>query len=144
MHQLLALNLRPLITQFSFPEPLDFIIQHCVGEYPTPTKNMNLNQIDYLRQRHPEVQFGFSTHEDPSDTRLVQMAVAKGAVSFEKHVGIPTVEWPLNLYSADLDQTRTWLLAAREAKEACGELTKRYEPTSEERNSLQPCNGRLP
>lgn len=115
---------------------LDFIIQHCVGEYPTPTKNMNLNQIDYLRQRHPEVRFGFSTHEDPSDTRLVQMAVAKGAVSFEKHVGIPTAEWPLNLYSSDLDQTRAWLLAAREAKDACGELTKRYEPTSEERNSL--------
>ena len=115
---------------------LDFIIQHCVGEYPTPTKNMNLNQIDYLRQRHPEVRFGFSTHEDPSDTRLIQMAVAKGAVSFEKHVGIPTVEWPLNLYSSDLEQTRAWLLAAREAKEACGELTTRYEPTSEERNSL--------
>ena len=115
---------------------LEFIIQHCVGEYPTPLLNMNLNQIDYLKDRHPEVQFGFSTHEDPSDTRLVQMAVAKGAVSFEKHVGIPTEEFSLNLYSSDLEQTRAWLAAARDAKLACGELTARYKPTDEERNSL--------
>jgi len=115
---------------------LDFIIQHCVGEYPTPLLNMNLNQIDYLKDRHPEVRFGFSTHEDPSDTRLVQMAVAKGAVSFEKHVGIPTPEWPLNLYSSNLDQTRAWLAAARDAKVACGVLTERYKPTDRERNSL--------
>jgi len=115
---------------------LEFIIQHCVGEYPTPLLNMNLNQIDYLKDRHPEVRFGFSTHEDPSDTRLVQMAVAKGAVSFEKHVGIPTEEFSLNLYSSDLEQTRAWLAAARDAKLACGELTARYKPTDEERNSL--------
>ena len=115
---------------------LDFIIQHCVGEYPTPLPNMNLNQLDYLKDRHPDVRFGFSTHEDPSDTRLVQMAVAKGAVSFEKHVGIQTAEWPLNLYSSDLDQTRAWLEAARDAKLACGALTERYKPTDQERNSL--------
>jgi len=64
------------------------------------------------------------------------MAVAKGAVSFEKHVGIPTEEFSLNLYSSDLEQTRAWLAAARDAKLACGELTARYKPTDEERNSL--------
>ena len=32
---------------------VDFIMQHCVGEYPTLPKNMNLNQLDYLRNRHP-------------------------------------------------------------------------------------------
>ena len=44
---------------------LDFVVQHCVGEYPTPYENMNLNQIDFLKLRHPEVRFGFSTHEGP-------------------------------------------------------------------------------
>ena len=59
---------------------VDFSLQHCVGEYPTPLENMNLNQIDHLRERHPDVRFGFSTHESPDNTDLVRMAIAKGAV----------------------------------------------------------------
>jgi len=115
---------------------LDFVIQHCVGEYPTRYENMNLNQIDFLKGRHPEVRFGFSTHEDPSDTRLIQMAVAKGAVSFEKHVGVPTPDWPLNAYSSDLSQTSKWLSAAEKALMACGAKGYRYEPSELERDSL--------
>ncbi len=115
---------------------LDFIIQHCVGEYPTPYENMNLNQIDFLKERHSDVRFGFSTHEEPSDTRLIQMAVAKGAVSFEKHVGIPTEDWPLNAYSSDLSQTSEWLSAGETALLACGATGHRYEPSELEKSSL--------
>lgn len=115
---------------------IDFIIQHCVGEYPTPYSNMNLNQMDFLKSRHPEVRFGFSTHEKPDDTRLVQMAIAKGAVSLEKHVGRPTAEWPLNAYSSTLEQTNNWLEAAQLALIACGDKGSRYEPSERETSSL--------
>jgi D-lyxose ketol-isomerase len=98
---------------------------------------MNLNQIDFLKKRHPEVRFGFSTHEDPSDTRLVQMAIAKGAVSLEKHVGQPTDKWPLNAYSANLDETASWLDAARMALIACGGQNARYIPSETETASLR-------
>ena len=37
----------------------DFILQHCVGEYPTTYEKMNLNQIDFLKKRHPNLRFGF-------------------------------------------------------------------------------------
>ena len=115
---------------------LDFVIQHCVGEYPTPYERMNLNQIDYLKERHSDVRFGFSTHEDPSDTRLVQMAISKGAISLEKHVGVPTEDWPLNAYSSNLSQTLEWLNAAESALLACGTSGQRYEPSETERSSL--------
>jgi sialic acid synthase SpsE/mannose-6-phosphate isomerase-like protein (cupin superfamily) len=115
---------------------VDFIIQHCVGEYPTPHENMNLNQIDFLRNRHPEVRFGFSTHENPDDTELVKMVIAKGAVSLEKHVGCPTRKWPLNAYSSTLEQTKSWLESARSALVACGNKITRYIPSKNETDSL--------
>ena len=116
-------------------------MQHCVGEYPTLPKNMNLNQLDYLRNRHPNVRFGFSTHEDPDDTNLIQIAIAKGAVSFEKHVGLPTSDWPLNAYSGNLAQTRKWLDAAERAIIACGPAGQRYLPPKRKLRVSVHCNG---
>ena len=115
----------------------DFVIQHCVGEYPTQTEKMNLNQIDFLKDRYSDVRFGFSTHENPEDTDLIKIAVAKGAESFERHVGVPTPEWPLNQYSSNLDQIRKWLDAARFALTACGKSSERYQPSEEENSALR-------
>ena len=53
-----------------------FSLMHCVAEYPTAPENQQLNQIDLLRQRYPEVEIGFSTHESPEDTLSVQLTVA--------------------------------------------------------------------
>ena len=64
------------------------------------------------------------------------MAVAKGAVSFEKHVGVATENWPLNAYSSNLLQTTEWLSAAESAVLACGANGHRYEPSELERSSL--------
>jgi quercetin dioxygenase-like cupin family protein len=64
------------------------------------------------------------------------MAVAKGARVFERHVGVPTPDAPLNAYSMNPDQTRRWLEAAVEALEACGEGAHRYQPTRDEAESL--------
>lgn len=109
---------------------------HCIGEYPTPRAHFQLNQIDWLRHRYPLHAIGFSSHEDPGDTRLVQLALAKGARIFEKHVGLPLPEAPLNAYSCDPAQIAAWLGAAREALEACGAPEGRYAPTREEAESL--------
>lgn len=109
---------------------------HCVAEYPTPVNRFQLNQIDFLRNRYPSHAIGFSTHESPDNTRFVQLAVAKGTRVFEKHVGLPLPEAPLNAYSATPDQTAAWLAALMEALEACGEATGRYVPSQEEGASL--------
>ena len=45
----------------------DLTIMHCVGEYPTETTNLQLNQIGMLVERYPDVKIVYSTHEDPND-----------------------------------------------------------------------------
>lgn len=114
----------------------DFIIQHCVGEYPTPLSRMHLNQIDFLQKRYPDTRFGFSTHENPNNKSLIRIALSKGAVSLEKHVGVPTAKWPLNLYSANPQQTDDWLSAGNETLITLGKSIKRYTPSAIEKNSL--------
>lgn len=98
----------------------NFAILHCVGEYPTPNERLNLNQIDVLRQRYPNLRIGFSTHEDPANTDIVKLAIAKGVTLFEKHVGLATPEYPINAYSATPKQVEQWLRAARDARSICG------------------------
>lgn len=63
----------------------DFCLMHCVGEYPTSRNNLELNQIDVLRQRYPEVPIGYSTHEDPNNFEAIKIAISKGAVVFERN-----------------------------------------------------------
>jgi sialic acid synthase SpsE/mannose-6-phosphate isomerase-like protein (cupin superfamily) len=98
----------------------NFAILHCVGEYPTPEERMHLSQVDFLRARYPGVRIGFSTHEDPRQTDIIKMAIAKGVTLFEKHVGLPTGAYSQNAYSADPEQVRAWLQAAQRALSICG------------------------
>jgi len=109
---------------------------HCIGEYPTPAAHFQLNQIDFLKGRYPQHTIGFSSHENPADASLVQMALAKGARVFEKHVGVALEGAPLNAYSASPEQMAAWLKAAAGALEICGATPGRYEPRPEETESL--------
>lgn len=114
----------------------DLTLMHCVAEYPTRSERAQLGQIDLLRARYPELRIGFSTHEDPADTRMVQLAVAKGCAVFEKHVGVETETYAINGYSATPEQIRAWLAAAQDAFERCGSSSTREEIAPEERASL--------
>lgn len=115
----------------------EFVIMHCVGEYPTPSERMNLSQIDFLRNRFPGIRVGFSTHEDPDDCDIIKLAIAKGAVVFEKHVGVPTEKYQLNAYSASPQQVERWLVAAQQAVTLCGTGDRRVPANPEEAASLR-------
>ena len=115
----------------------DCAIMHCVGEYPTADEKLHINQIDLLQQRYPGVRIGFSTHEDPSNTDIVKMAVAKGATIFEKHVGVETEKFALNAYSASPLQIQAWLEAARYAFTVCGVGDQRLPENTAEKASLR-------
>ncbi len=115
----------------------NFAIMHCVGEYPTPDEHLHLSQIDHLRARYPGVRIGFSTHESPAHTDVVKLAVAKGVTLFEKHVGLPTVRYPLNAYSAGPEQVGAWLAAAQSAWTICGVGDERLPPNPAEIASLR-------
>ena len=77
----------------------DFAFMHCIGEYPTPVENSNLNRINVLREEFPDIEIGFSTHESPDVDSLAPVAVAMGCTIVEKHVGVPTDTIDLNAYS---------------------------------------------
>lgn len=109
-----------------------FAIMHCVGQYPTLENQLQLNQIDFLKKRYPDVIVGFSTHESPDNFDAIKLAIAKGAEIFEKHVGLKTDKYSLNSYSAAPEQARAWLDAARKAYDGCGVADKRHESATQE------------
>ena len=114
----------------------DFALMHCVAEYPTMAKQLELNQIDLMKKRYPHVGIGYSTHEAPENMDAVKLAVAKGARIFEKHVGVKTDQYALNDYSASPAQIVAWLAAAMQAYEMCGVTDERKPFSAQEIDSL--------
>jgi N-acetylneuraminate synthase len=97
-----------------------FALMHCVALYPTPGDKLHLNQIEQLKNRFPDIPVGFSTHENPDNYSAVQIAYAKGARLFERHVGLETDEYKLNAYSSTAEQIAKWIQAYHDVVEACG------------------------
>lgn len=124
------------VVNFFTNRGIDFSLMHCVAEYPTLNENLQLNQIDFYKDNFPNIRIGFSTHESPDNDMPVRIAVAKGAEIFEKHVGVPTDTITLNGYSANPEQVKKWLVAAREAYAICGTKNQRYESTEKEQSDL--------
>ena len=61
-------------------------ILHCVSQYPTEPKNVNLNSIRYLIKTYPGYRIGYSDHTVGISTPVA--AVAMGAQIIEKHITI--------------------------------------------------------
>ncbi len=115
----------------------DFCLMHCVGEYPTKESNLELNQIDILRQRYPEVPIGYSTHEYPNNFDAIKIAIGKGAMVFERHVGVKTKKYNINAYSSTPSQIKKWLSSAKEALHMCTTKDSRREFSEKELSDLQ-------
>jgi sialic acid synthase SpsE/uncharacterized cupin superfamily protein len=99
---------------------IDYSIMHCVSIYPIPDEHFQLNQIDFLKNRYPARNIGWSTHENQDDLMPIAVAVAKGATLFERHVGIQTEKHQLNNYSSTPEQLDKWFKAFQKAKVLCG------------------------
>lgn len=59
-------------------------ILHCVSEYPTQPKNVNLHTITYLEKNYPKHKIGYSDHTIGISAPVA--AVAMGATIIEKHI----------------------------------------------------------
>jgi N-acetylneuraminate synthase len=108
-------------------------INHCVSLYPTEDSQLEINQIDFLRQRYPHVTVGFSSHEYHSWDASMFLAYAKGARTFERHIDIDDDGVKVSPYCSTPAQVDTWFKAFRKAKEMCGggAQTKRVPPVGE-------------
>lgn len=109
-------------------------INHCVSLYPSEKSDLELNQIDFLKNRYPNNIIGFSTHEKNDDIESAMMiAYAKGARTFERHIDIDNGEFKVSPYCstpADLDR---WIKAYQKARILCGNSSesKRIAPKEE-------------
>jgi len=108
-------------------------INHCVSIYPSEDFEIELNQIDFLRNRYPNHVIGFSTHEYRDWTSSMLMAYAKGARTFERHIDIQTEGMTVSPYCTVPEQADTWFKAFQRAKRMCGApgTQKRLPPQKE-------------
>jgi len=106
-------------------------INHCVSIYPSEDNELELNQIDFLKNRYPDLTIGFSSHEYHNWEWSMMIAYAKGARTFERHIDIDDGTIKLAPYNSLPDQVDTWFKAFKKAKEMCG------SPGSAKKNSLE-------
>lgn len=108
-------------------------INHCVSLYPSEESELQMNQIDFLRERYPGKVVGFSSHEHRDMVGSMLIAYAKGARTFERHIDIHTEDHPITPYCATPEQIDLWFQSFRRAKSMCGlPQTAKYEPSQRE------------
>jgi N-acetylneuraminate synthase len=95
-------------------------INHCVSLYPSEDFELELNQIDYLRQRYPDHVVGFSTHEKTDWQNSMLISYAKGARTWERHIDIDYQNIPVSPYCTLPNQADEWFKAFKKAAEMCG------------------------
>jgi len=95
-------------------------LNHCVSLYPTEDRDLELNQIDFLKDRYPDNTIGLSTHEYQDWEMSMAIAYAKGARTFERHIDIDADGIPVAAYCSQPHQMDIWFRAFRKAKRMCG------------------------
>jgi sialic acid synthase SpsE len=98
-------------------------INHCVAAYPTQAFEMELNQVDYFKNRYTDNIIGLSTHESHDTNDYINcmfVAVAKGVRLFERHIDIDSDGAKISPYSYTPKQVDAWFKAYNKAKEMCG------------------------
>lgn len=114
-------------------------INHCVSIYPCEKSELELNQIDFLKNRYPNHVIGFSTHEYNDDIELSMLiAYAKGARTFERHIDLDFEgKKPCKHCSTPSDLDR-WIKAYKKAQKICGSSsTKKKIPSQKELDYIE-------
>jgi N-acetylneuraminate synthase len=108
-------------------------INHCVSLYPSEDADLEINQVDFLKNRYPENVIGFSSHEYTDWEFSIMMAYAKGARTFERHIDIQDEGYQVSKYCSLPHQIDTWFKAFHKAQEMCGApgTQKRIPPAKE-------------
>ena len=88
-------------------------------------KSLQLNQIDFLKKRYPDIIIGFSSHEYTSWDYSIMIAYSKGARTFERHIDIDHENIPVSKYCSLPEQADTWFKAFHKVKEFCGNSSEK-------------------
>ncbi len=125
-------DLDDLVTFFD-NRNIPLAINHCVSLYPSEDRDLEMNQIDFLRERYPNHTIGFSTHEYHDWSSSMLIAYAKGARTFERHIDIEADGVAVSPYCSLPHQVDTWFKAFHKAREMCGGSSRSKRiPTGQE------------
>lgn len=108
------------LVKFFANRNIPLAINHCVSLYPSEDHELEMNQIDFLRDRYPQNVIGFSTHEFHDWHSSILIAYAKGARTFERHIDIEADGIPVSPYCSLPHQVDEWFKAWKKAVEMCG------------------------
>jgi len=105
------------------------ILLICTSQYPTPPEDVNLLKLITLKKTFPDLIFGFSDHTQ--NTIASTMAIAMGALVFEKHFTLDhALEGPDHWFSANMSELKDWIMAIKTAYDMMGDSIIR--PTKKE------------
>lgn len=102
-------------------------INHCVSLYPSEDSDLELNQLDYLKNRYPDHIIGLSSHEYHDWFSSMLISYGKGARTWERHIDIEYPEGDkrsVSKYCSLPEQVDTWFKAFKKAEEMSGSSTK--------------------
>lgn len=112
------------VVKFFNNRDIKIAINHCVSKYPTEDAELELNQIDYLKDKYQDHIIGLSTHEYHDWTSSMYISYAKGVRTWERHIDIP---YPKNheqkevsSYCSLPEQIDEWFKAFNKAILMCG------------------------
>jgi sialic acid synthase SpsE len=112
-------QLDDLVSFFS-SRGIPLAVNHCVSLYPSEDDELELNQIDYLKNRYPEHIIGLSTHEYHDWHSSMFLSYAKGARTWERHVDIELDKVPVSPYCSLPENIDEWFRAFKKSEEMCG------------------------
>ena len=112
------------VVRFFTNRSIPIAINHCVSKYPTEDEELELNQIDYLKNKFPNNIIGLSTHEYHDWTSSMYISYAKGVRTWERHIDIPYPndheQKEVSLYCSLPSQIDEWFKAYNKAVAMCG------------------------
>jgi N-acetylneuraminate synthase len=123
------------LVEYFTSRDIPFALNHCVSLYPSEDSDLEIDQIDFLKERYPNITIGFSTHEHRDWHDSILIAYAKGARTFERHVDIDFEGVPVSSYCTKPEQADIWFRAFKKAQEMCGHgaAERRSVPEGERR-----------
>jgi sialic acid synthase SpsE len=106
----------------------DFALLHCVPEYPTEIKNIQLNQLRFLEMRFPNIEIGLSMHYQ-------DLSYASYYNVHEFHIKLNTYNG--NSYSLPIEALPDYLTFATEMLARSGETNKRYDIPQSQKDTIR-------
>ena len=108
------------IVSFFERRDIPLSINHCVSLYPSEDDELELDQIDYLKNRYSSHVIGLSTHEYNDWHSSMLISYAKGARTWERHIDIQYEDVEVSPYCSLPEQCDNWYKAFHKAREMCG------------------------